>query len=174
MLTQALSENSIRAMEEHVLRNIRKFYTKMGAGGQAREGKWSSPKDMTRWAGCLTFDIMGDVCFSYSFEMLDKEENRYILDVLPKGVQAMNVVCELLSHCRGNKLRLMLRQVAHMRTMLNFHLEKLVFAPLASEMRRYMAFSKKQSNTRVERGNNVPIKDVFSFLIDAKDPETGM
>ena len=94
VLTQALSESSIRAMEEHVLNNVRKFYKLMGEDGGKEVGKgWSSPRDMTRWAGCLTFDIMGDICFSHSFQMLEKEENRYILDVLPRGVQGLNIVC---------------------------------------------------------------------------------
>ena len=61
-------------------------------------GDWSTAKDMTRWAGCLTFDIMGDICFSQSFEMLEKERNRYILDMLPKGVQGLNIVGHLDSH----------------------------------------------------------------------------
>jgi len=80
-------------MEEHVLNNVRRFWGLMGSGvGEEKRGGWSSPKDMTRWAGCLTFDIMGDVCFSHSFEMLEKEENRYILDLLPRGVQGLNIV----------------------------------------------------------------------------------
>lgn len=62
---------------------------------KAPSGKWSAPKDMTRWAGCLTFDIMGDICFSQSFGMLEKEDNRYILDMLPKGVQGLNIVGRL-------------------------------------------------------------------------------
>ncbi|KAL8843183.1 MAG: hypothetical protein Q9176_002136 [Flavoplaca citrina] len=88
VVTQALSERSIAAMEEHILNNVRRFWRQMGSGCdvKSREG-WSSPKDMTKWAGYLTFDIMGAICFSHSFEMLDKEDNRYILDVLPRGVQ---------------------------------------------------------------------------------------
>ena len=110
VLTQALSENSIRAMEEHILINVRRFCDLMGDGLNVRDdakietqtedidgSDWSRPKNMTRWAGCLTFDIMGDICFSHSFEMLHKEENRFILDLLPKGVQGMNIVCQLPS-----------------------------------------------------------------------------
>lgn len=106
VLTQALSENSVRAMEEHILINVRRFCDLMGdklsVGDESKVGfqvegskgnGWSSPKNMTRWAGCLTFDIMGDICFSHSFEMLRKEDNRFILDLLPKGVQGMNIVC---------------------------------------------------------------------------------
>lgn len=102
VITQALSDSSVRAMEEHVLNNVRLFCKIMsddlGSTGQAKEASskdrdsWSFPKNMTHWAGCLTFDIMGDICFSHSFEMLTKEENRYILVALPKGVQGFNIV----------------------------------------------------------------------------------
>ena len=93
-------------MEEHVLNNVRRFYKLMGEGDGKEAGtEWSSPRDMTRWAGCLTFDIMGDICFSHSFQMLEKEENRYILDVLPRGVQGLNIVCNSSSHRLGMNRR---------------------------------------------------------------------
>ena len=101
VITQALSESSIRAMEEHILSNVRNFCRLMcdqndvssdNHTDKALPGEWSAPKDMTRWSGYLTFDIMGDICFSQSFQMLEKEDNRYILDMLPKGVQGLNIV----------------------------------------------------------------------------------
>ncbi|KAI4246468.1 MAG: hypothetical protein L6R42_009883, partial [Xanthoria sp. 1 TBL-2021] len=92
VVTQALSERSIAAMEEHVLNKCAAIWRLMGSGndGENQEG-WSHTKEMTRWAGYLTFDIMGDLCFSHSFEMLEKDDNRYILDVLPRGVQGLNI-----------------------------------------------------------------------------------
>ena len=60
-----------------------------------------------------------------------------------------------------------------MQGLLALHLDKVLFRKLGSDMQRYQAFSKRQSDTRLSKGDNVPTKDVFSFLIDAKDPETG-
>ena len=101
VLTQALSESSIRAMEEHILINVRNFCQIMGdcfeVPSKERDG-WSTAKNITRWAGCLTFDIMGDICFSHSFDMLNQEDNRYILDMLPKGVQGLNIVSHINPH----------------------------------------------------------------------------
>ncbi|KAL8880501.1 MAG: hypothetical protein Q9198_002104 [Flavoplaca austrocitrina] len=155
VVTQALSERSIAAMEEHILNNVRRFWRQMGSGCdvKSREG-WSSPKDMTKWAGYLTFDIMGAICFSHSFEMLDKEDNRYILDVLPRGVQGLNIV-------------------AHMQGLLRLRLDKILFRRLDKDTQRYQAFSKKQHDTRIGKGNALPVRDVFSFLIEARDPDTG-
>ena len=60
-----------------------------------------------------------------------------------------------------------------MQGLLRLHLEKFLFFGLYTEMQKYQKFSKLQADTRISRGSNVPIRDVFSFLIDAKDPETG-
>ena len=65
-------------------------------------------------------------------------------------------------------------QVAHMQGLLKLHLDKILFRSLDKEMQRYLAFSKLQSDTRIKKGDKVPIKDVFSFLIEARDPETGI
>lgn len=60
-----------------------------------------------------------------------------------------------------------------MQGLLRLHLEKIFFRKFDKDMQRYQAFSKRQSDVRISKGANVPIRDVFSFLIDAKDPETG-
>lgn len=60
-----------------------------------------------------------------------------------------------------------------MQSLMKLHLHKSLFSRLDKGMQRYQAFSKNQSDIRISKENNVPIKDVFSFLVDAKDPETG-
>lgn len=65
------------------------------------------------------------------------------------------------------------RQIAHMLGLLRLHLDKILFFRLSTDMQKYQAFSKLQADTRINKGPNIPIRDVFSFLIDARDPETG-
>lgn len=89
-VSSALSESSIRGMEELILRNIRTFCE--GLGPAEGEKDWSEARNMTDWADYLSFDIMGDICFSNSFDMLHSKANRYILKVLPEGVNGLNVV----------------------------------------------------------------------------------
>lgn len=84
-------------MEELILQNIRTFTRHIGDANppslpNARDDGWGPPKNMTEWADFLSFDIMGDICFSGSFGMLSKPDNRYILDVLPQGVNGLNIV----------------------------------------------------------------------------------
>lgn len=100
VVSSALSDNSLSGIEELVLRSIRKFTKRLGepaaqltAGQDGPEGEsWSSPKTMTNWADYLSFDVMGDFCFSGPFEMLDKEDSRFVLRVLPEGVNDPNMV----------------------------------------------------------------------------------
>ena len=48
-----------------------------------------------------------------------------------------------------------------MQGLLKLHLDKILFRKLDTDMQRYLAFSKRQSDTRISKGDNVPIKDVF-------------
>lgn len=101
---QGLSDSAIQAMEDHVLKNVRSFCEKLtckdtfGIKGviPSEEKKfltgWGPAKNMSRWTNYLTFDIMGDLCFSHSFDMLESKDNHYMLEVLPAGVQGLNIV----------------------------------------------------------------------------------
>lgn len=105
IVSQGLSDSAIQAMEGHVLKNVRKFCSKLVCEDVFERSNtstqlemsngWGPPKNMTRWTDYLTFDIMGDLCFSRSFDMLDSVENHYMLDVLPAGVQGLNIVSQI-------------------------------------------------------------------------------
>ncbi|KAM0809260.1 putative Cytochrome P450-like protein [Seiridium cardinale] len=151
VVSSALSESSVRAMEDIVLRNIRKFVQHLGDSShdQTAEVKgWSSPKNMTDWADYLSFDIMGDICFSGSFHMLDKPDNRYVLDVLPKGVNGLN-----MSGWMPGILRLKIGNI--------------LFASLNEAMKRYEAFATQQSTKRLEMNHDLGFADVYSHLLAA-------
>lgn len=99
-------------MEELVLRNIRIFCEALGKSSLGHDSQildekegWSEPRNMTDWCGFLSFDIMGDICFSSSFGMLRSTVNRYILRVLPEGVNGLNVV--------SNPLQVLASTAAH-------------------------------------------------------------
>ena len=104
IVAQGLSDGAIMAMEDHVLKNVRNFCSKMirrgtpsscddgQSDGKSSQMTWGPAKNMTHWTGCLTFDVMGDLCFSHSFDMLESKANQYMLKVLPAGVQGLNMV----------------------------------------------------------------------------------
>ncbi len=52
-------------------------------------------------------------------------------------------------------------------------LDKILFRDLATANARYEAFSKKQADERIAKGDTLDTKDVFYFLQKGIDPETG-
>ena len=96
VMSQALAGNMVKAMEDHILEHVNVFCNCMidKTAGSATKAitDWSSARSMTSWSSRLTFDVMGDVAFGRTFEMLKSETNRYILDILPDGVHGLNLV----------------------------------------------------------------------------------
>lgn len=84
-------------MEEDILGCVRKFCRLLKDEGQqdtslGRAG-WSSSQDIAVLAGHLSFDVMSQVCFGDMSNMLQRKDDRYILDVISNGAQALNTVC---------------------------------------------------------------------------------
>ncbi|KAK7733126.1 hypothetical protein SLS53_008314 [Cytospora paraplurivora] len=103
---------------------------------------------MTQLADYLSFDIMGDICFSSPFGMLDKPDNRYVLDVLPQGVNGLNMS-------------------GWMPSILRLKLGHILFAKLNQDMKRYEAFANQQSRKRLAMGDEAEMPDVYSHLLKA-------
>ena len=99
VLSQAFSDNALRAMEEKILSHIRIFCAKMGAlddgnkqmSTEAKNSGWSSARNMSDWTNYLTFDVLGSLCFNESFNMLVDEKIRY-LPPLIKSLSRRNSV----------------------------------------------------------------------------------
>ena len=97
VLSQALSANAVKAMEAHVLKNVRIFCNCMQDPPDSSHQKvsateWSSARNMSTWTGRLMFDIMGDVAFGRSFSMLESDTYRQFLATLSDGVHGLNLV----------------------------------------------------------------------------------
>lgn len=101
VLSQALSDSAMRAMEDHILHVVRKFCECLINGGansgeprSQTKGKdgWGPAMNFAHWSNYFSFDTMGTLCFGKSFDMLEKEDNRYILEVIMDGTQGINTV----------------------------------------------------------------------------------
>ena len=57
--------------------------------------------------------------------------------------------------------------------LLKLKLDQLLFRKLVHGTRRFQALSKSISDWRVAQGKNNGLRDLFSYLLEAKDPETG-
>ncbi|KAG9235188.1 cytochrome P450 [Amylocarpus encephaloides] len=152
VISHAFSDSAVKNMEKYILANVRTLTSRLGEG--AREKGWSVPQNMADWANYLTFDVMGDLCFGKAFEMLEREDNRHVIDLI------------------GN--------AAHMHLILGTNptikhlgLNKVLFSKIYNMRMQYMAYSRAQAAERQKLGLETDRKDFFYYLLNARDPETG-
>lgn len=63
--------------------------------------------------------------------------------------------------------------MGHLPGLASIHLDRIVFHDLAAANKRYEAFSDKQARNRIANADKVTTKDVFYFLQNGRDLETG-
>ncbi|KJX96635.1 cytochrome P450 monooxygenase like protein [Zymoseptoria brevis] len=165
VLSQAFSDGAIKSMENHILAHIRQFCANLaGNAGTPTHPQYSDSVastrafgptiDITDQSNYLAFDIMGDLCFGKSFNMLTHPDNRFPIDLIASASHR-HLIC-------GTYLPI------H-----TYHLDKLLFRKIAAGRARYMQYSKAQAGERMKMGMDVDRKDFFYHLLSAKDPETG-
>jgi hypothetical protein len=54
--------------------------------------EWGSPCNLSELMGFLTYDIMGDVVFSTSFNMQTSEDNRFYMSISRDALHGLNTV----------------------------------------------------------------------------------
>ena len=173
VLSQAFSDSAMRAMEVHILDNIRAWCRHLGVGGNRSKSDfggplnglskmspdpdakgWSEPKNMADWANYLSFDVLGDLCFGKPFGAMDREDNRFVLDLISTAAYFHNV----------NGQMPMIKKLG---------LDSLLFGNIKSRREKYMAYSKQQMAERSKQGVEGQRRDFFHHLLKARDPETG-
>ncbi|SMY28276.1 unnamed protein product [Zymoseptoria tritici ST99CH_1A5] len=169
IMGQAFSESALRGFEGFVVGHVEDLVGRIGevvgssssSSSRGQEGeKWSAPLDMANWCNWLVFDIMGDLVFGRSFGTLgEKPENRRGIFLLGRAARRNYTI-------------------AAMPMLLYTGLEKVlpILRGLYLDRCQYLAFGKKQvmERTREGAGSAEPVRrDIFSFLLHAKDPESG-
>lgn len=167
IMGQAFSDTALRGFEQYVLGHTQDLVDRIGGvvGGSGLEkAGWSAPLDMANWCNWLVFDIMGDLVFGRSFGTLgEKPENRQGIFLLGRAARRNYTV-------------------AAMPALLYTRLEEYLplLRGLYQDRCKYLAFGKKQvmERTKEQGQNGSPVvetgrRDIFSFLLHAKDPESG-
>lgn len=91
VLSQAFSDSAIKQMERYILGNVRTFCDQIGAGVPGEKG-WTTAQCMADWCNYLAMDILGDLCFGKAFHMLEREDNRYAIDLVGIAAQRHLIV----------------------------------------------------------------------------------
>ncbi|KAJ8070667.1 hypothetical protein OCU04_001038 [Sclerotinia nivalis] len=170
-LNSAFSEKSLRSSEPFIIKNVDRWIELM-LDGEKTKGttEWATPKNLGgEWVDCLVFDILGDLCFGKSFETIEHKENplRQIPHIIGEYLQFMYPISNspfldtwVWLKPRGiDKLLAILTP----KPAINFY----KFLETCVEERKKQEQSIKKNNTKNER------KDMFHYLFQAKNSETG-
>lgn len=160
---QAFSETAMRTLEQYVVGHVQEMVDRLN-DAIVRPGdekaSWSQSLNMQNWSNWLVFDIMGDLVFGKSMGTQGNQpENREAIRLLGQAARRNYTV-------------------AAFPPLMYYGLEKYLppFRSIYLDRNKYLGFSKKQVMERTARdekeGDNGR-KDIFSFMLHAKDPETG-
>lgn len=148
VLSQGFSERCLRAFEPMILKEIDIFVAKF-----SDQENWSAPTDMTKSCRHITYDIMGDFGFGQSFNLQEKTDNHFLMEAVLATSRKAAVIL-------------------HYPALAKLRLEKL-FARRTLEMReKYLKLMAYLVKSRLEADQH-DHNDLFSHLVEAKDPETG-
>ncbi|KAK5121604.1 hypothetical protein LTR85_004776 [Meristemomyces frigidus] len=162
VMGQAFSGDALRGLEQYVVGHVQDLIDRIGVAVKRPGGekeRWSKELDMAKYLNWLVFDIMGDLVFGRSFGTLgDKPENREAIRLLGRAAKRNYVVAAMPALARHG-------------------FEKWLpgFRSLYLDRLKYLAFGKAQVQTRTKENGfgETGRRDIFSFLLHAKDPETG-
>ncbi|MCJ1385785.1 hypothetical protein MMC17_008909 [Xylographa soralifera] len=139
VLSQALSDSAMKSMEDNTLIVVRRFCDRLAEYSAANDKKdvspdrgphWTPAKNIANWSNYFSFDVMGILVFGKSFNMLDVEDNRYILALIQDGTQGISAI-------------------AHMPRLPKLHLTEIIPNRLGTGMKKFKAYSKAQSDDRI-------------------------
>ena len=149
VMSQAFSESAIKSLEAHIYRHVDAF---LACLGEENSKDWSEAKNAAHWCSYLSFDFMAELVFGKSFEMLQRPDNRFILDLIQYAAFRVGVCLQLPRLAIWN-------------------VDKYVSPKVRGLRDQYVAVSKKMALDRASMDSER--SDLFSHILAAKDPETG-
>jgi cytochrome P450 len=90
VLSQAFSDNALKGMESVMLLHVRQLCSILG--GERKENgetKWN----MADWFSYLSYDVMGELCFGKSYDMLVDGARRGVIALVDRAAFRHYVVC---------------------------------------------------------------------------------
>ena len=151
VISQGFSDQCLRTFEPMILNEIDIFVGKFLHSQTDQE--WSTPTDMTQCCRHIGYDIMGDFGFGQSFGLQERNDNRFLMDAVVATSRKAAVYL-------------------HYPALANLKIEKLLGRRTMAMREKYLNLMSYLVKSHLDADKNVQ-NDLFSFLVDAKDPETG-
>ncbi|KAK6216869.1 hypothetical protein QIS74_06983 [Colletotrichum tabaci] len=164
IISQGFAESFIRASSSEVLDVARILCRRLGeprddfaqmplANTDDDNDGWTCPKNMAVWSDLYTFDVMSRVVFGSSYDMLESSENHWI------------------SHAIQGQLR-RISYLFQLPELEDLGLHRIMFPDARRRAFRFSQKSKQLMDTRREAGKPRSEADIFSLLVEARDPDT--
>lgn len=90
VLSQAFSENALRGMESVVILRIKELCHRLDPGSEGSSDH--VVRNMGRWFSYLSYDVMGELCFGKSFDMLESPGRREMIGLVDRAAYRHYVV----------------------------------------------------------------------------------
>lgn len=149
IMAHAFSEAALRSMEPQMTDIVNEWITKLGEKGTAT---W----DMSMWTNYLSLDILSKLCFGESTNTISNTTNRWAIDAL------MNTI--ILRYPYGFKPILYNSRI----------LRRLVYGAIPPiDQNPFTLYARAAVTKRMSSEHTSTDKDFISYLIEAKDPNTG-
>ncbi|KAJ9220368.1 hypothetical protein DTO169C6_7257 [Paecilomyces variotii] len=163
VLSQAFSDHALKGMEDVMLLHVRQFCAIMGGelhGDATRSDRQLGGApiwNMADWFGYLTYDVMGELCFGKSFDMLIEIGRRKMISLVDRAAYR-HYVCGLWMPLD------------------RWGLDKIFIRKLTNDRWNFIMNSRVEANQRAKertQAGHEAKKDFFHYLLNAKDPNTG-
>ncbi|KAL9007636.1 MAG: hypothetical protein Q9173_007140 [Seirophora scorigena] len=168
ILNLVLSERSIRAAASFIQQHVDRW-NELLVDGDGRD--WSKAKNLSEWSNYLVFDILCDLAFGRSLNIKEPGENPF--KGIPKAIHSQLRFSYPFTRSPCLPLLLWLNPRG---------LRKLLDIISPPDIKAYNAFIEESVASRIKaenssekpsRDRDSTRQDMFHFLLQAKDPDTG-
>ena len=173
VLSQAFSDAALKGMESVMLLHIRQLCSILaGEGKEGKEGKWN----MADWFSYLSYDVMGELCFGKSYDMLIDGARRGVIGLVDRAAFRHYVVSPPYFPRSQNQLTDLLSKCGLWLPLDKWHLDQVFIRRLTHDRWSFIMNSRieatARAKARTEAGQHAK-KDFFHYLLNAVDPESG-
>ncbi|KAL9074807.1 MAG: hypothetical protein Q9157_004239 [Trypethelium eluteriae] len=154
VISQAFSEQAMRAFEPTIIDCVDIFLEKLeqSEDGSRCGGEWSHPTNISALCKYLTLDVLGHFGFGQSFEMQNSDRNHFIIDLIKAASRISGVFAQYPKLAK-------------------YRIERFANPEISAARQRFGKLTKELAETRLLNHQNTKV-DLFTFIIDAEDPET--
>lgn len=180
IVSQGFSDAALRAAEPFILDKVQKLCNGLLSTGNTTDEKpangWTKPRDMSKWSKSsmitmltanwkkgtyMTVDVISELSFGKSLDMLLKADNRWITE-------------SISSYIRRSFMAMQYPAIFTQGGSSWLSADTWLFPRLLKDRARYLDATIGVVQRRIDDNESMKDrKDIMSYLLAAKDPETG-